>query len=130
MFAQIPYFGDEGVPRVWCEHSRYWECFNVHNWMTRVLSPGFTPSAINLEAASLVSVERHVKYVPESRDCIKYAAWAAVRAVRNTPRWASRKQRIRSRGVIEHIDCALDGITSTRLRLVQDPVCKYIFYFE
>lgn len=54
--------------------------------------------SINLDCALHYAVDEIAEIVPESRESIKRDMWRARTAIRSSPNWEQRKNRVKSKG--------------------------------
>ena len=104
----LEYNGDFDVPKIWHTHPKGYVDTCRFGIESRESMLACDALSINLDGALHYVVDEIAEVVPESRESIKRGMWRARTAIRSSPNWEQRKNRVRSKGAILTIRNVID----------------------
>ncbi|CAH7347885.1 hypothetical protein VCRA2110O2_30300 [Vibrio crassostreae] len=96
----LEYNGDFDVPKIWHSHPKGYvdTCrFGIESRENMLTCDALS---INLDGALHYAVDEIAEIAPESRESIKRGMWRARTAIRSSPNWEQRKNRVKSKGAV------------------------------
>lgn len=105
VFTVIEYNGDEGVPTIWCKHPggyvdnlRFGVTFEENRIRESEALYANLDGALHFAASDIETA------IPESQQAIRLAMHQVRTLIQSSRNWQSRKNRVKSRGVISTIE--------------------------